>query len=121
MPPESVNAMQSTQITLRNLRRSTVLHGRIQQLREHLERYHPDILSCRVAIEDAGRRAEGRQFGVHLTVHIPGREIVVTRSHNEDVYLALRDAFQIVRRELLDASGLRVGRPRGRGTRSQAQ
>jgi ribosome-associated translation inhibitor RaiA len=106
--------MQSTQITLRNLRRSTALQGRIRQLREHLDRYHPHIIGCRVAIEDAGRRGESRQIGVHVTVHVPGREIVVTRSHDEDVYLALGDAFEIVRRQLIEESGIRVGRPRGR-------
>jgi ribosome-associated translation inhibitor RaiA len=104
--------MQTTQITLRNLRRSTALHGRIRQHREHLERYHPNILTCRVAIEDASQRGAAHQFGVHISVHIPGREIEVTRSHNEDVYLALRDAFEVVRRELLQESGIRVGRPR---------
>lgn len=105
--------MQTTQVTLRNLRSSTALQGRIRQLREHLERFHPHIVSCRVAIEDAGR-AQGRQFGVHLTVRIPGREIAVTRSHDEDVYLALGAAFDVARRELLDASGKRFGRPKAK-------
>ena len=41
--------MQATQISLRNLRRSTALHGRIRQLRERLEHCHPDIISCRIA------------------------------------------------------------------------
>ena len=104
--------MQTTQITLRNLRRSTALHARIRQHREHLERYHPNILSCRVAIESTASRGAANQFGVHISVHIPGREIAVTRSHHEDVYLALRDAFEVVRRELLQESGIRVGRPR---------
>lgn len=112
--------MQSTQITLRNLRRSTALQGRIRQLREHLDRYHPHIIGCRVAIEGAeGRRGDTQQYGVHVTVHVPGREIVVTRSHDEDVYLALGNAFEVVRRELLESSGIRVGRPRGRSTRKE--
>lgn len=107
--------MQTTQITLRNIQRSTALHDRIRQLREHLERYHPNILTCRVSLEETGKRhAQGKQFDVAVTVHIPGHEIVVTRSHDEDVYLALRDAFDVVRRQLLDASGIRVGRPRSR-------
>lgn len=65
-----------------------------------------------MALEDAGRRASGRQFGVHVSVRIPGREIVVTRSHDADIYVALSDAFDIVRRQLLEASGRRLGRPR---------
>ena len=104
--------MQSTQVTLRNLRRSTALQGQILKLREHLERYHPHIVSCRVAIEDAGQGGDGRQYGVQVTVHIPGREINVSRSHDRDIYVALKDAFDIVRRQLLEASGKRVGRPR---------
>ena len=112
--------MQTTQITLRNLRSSTALQARIRELRDHLDRFHPEILACRVAIEDAGRRKEGRQFGVHVTVHVPGREIVDTRSHNDDVFLALRDAFEIVRRELLDASEAHAGPPRASRTRRKA-
>jgi hypothetical protein len=64
--------MQTTQITLRNIQRSTALHDRIRQLREHLERYHPNILTCRVSLEEIGKRhAQGKQFDVAVTVHIP--------------------------------------------------
>ena len=33
---------------------------------------------------------------------MPGREIVVTRDHDEDVYVALRDAFDAAKRQLED-------------------
>jgi cold shock CspA family protein len=44
---------------------------------------------------------QGRQFGVNVEVCAPGREKAIsTLHHHEDVYVALRDAFDSVRRQL---------------------
>lgn len=98
--------MQATQITLRNIRRSTALHRRIRDLRDHLDRYHPRILSCRVTLEETtARPQQGRQFIVTLAVRVPGQEFIATHQHDEDPYAALHQAFDAVRRQLIDASG----------------
>lgn len=98
--------MNTTQITLRNIRSSTALQERIREMREHLDRFHPGILGCRVAIEAGEARKErGRQFTVNVRVRVPGHEIVANHSHDEDVYAALAEAFGAVRRQLLDTSG----------------
>ena len=39
----------------------------------------------------------------------PGREIVVNRQHAEDVYVALRDAFDAAKRQLDDYACMQRG------------
>jgi len=93
--------MQSTQITLHNIRRSPSLSARIRELSERLETHHPGILNVRVAVShDTQRPAKGGTYSVSVRVRVPGREIVASHEHDEDVYVAVRDAFNAMRREL---------------------
>jgi ribosomal subunit interface protein len=89
------------QITLRDIRRSEALAERIRSDAARLERLHPDIMSCRVVVEEADRhRHQGREFSVHVEVRVPGREALVsTQQRNDDVYVAVRDAFDAVRKQ----------------------
>jgi ribosome-associated translation inhibitor RaiA len=98
--------VQATQITLRNLRRSTALQRRIRDLRDHLDRYHPRIISCRVTLEESTPKPHGgRVFTVTVAVRVPGHEFISNHQHDEDVYLALHQSFDAVRRQLIDVSG----------------
>lgn len=75
-----------------------------------LDRYRPDIMSCRVTIELADKhRHQGRTFSVRLDLTVPGHELSVDRVHDEDVHVALRDAFDDMTRRLEDS----VRRDRG--------
>jgi cold shock CspA family protein len=56
-----------------------------------------------VVIEQAGRhQTKGKQFVVRVDLKAPGGEIAVNRDHDQDVYAALRDAFDAARRKLED-------------------
>jgi len=89
------------QITLRDMKRSEALSARIRTDAERLERLHPEITNCRVVVEEADRhRHQGREFAVHVEVRVPGREALLsTMQRNGDVYVAVRDAFDSVRRQ----------------------
>jgi Sigma 54 modulation protein / S30EA ribosomal protein. len=72
---------------------------------DHLQLFHPRILATRVTVEGPGPHPQqGGQFTASVTLQVPGREIVATHSHDEDVYVALSAAFTAVRRQLLDAT-----------------
>jgi len=92
------------QITLQNVPRSEALEARIRESAAKLEQFHPRITSCRVAVDEMQKHAQqGRQFRVRVEVHAPGREAAIaTLHHHEDVYVALRDAFDAARRQLQD-------------------
>ncbi len=89
------------QITVRDIDPSPALEARIREKAAKLESYHGRITSCRVVIEQEGRhRNHGRAIVVRLDVRVPEHEIVVTRQHDEDAYVAVREAFDDVGRQL---------------------
>ena len=90
------------QITVRDMAHSDALEDRIRERVAGLERFHPRMTSCRVVVAEARKyHQQGRQFEVRIDVRVPGHaEIVATRQHDEDVYVALRDAFDSVKRQL---------------------
>ena len=91
------------QISLHGIGRSNALYNAIQEKVEKLARYYNHIMSCRVVLELAGRhKRHGRQFTARIDLKVPGGEIVINREHDEDVQIALRDAFDAARRKLED-------------------
>jgi len=73
-----------------------------------LERFSDRITGCHVVIAQPHRHhREGRLYSVRVDLVVPGGEIVVNRDHHldhshEDVFVALRDAFDAARRRLED-------------------
>lgn len=90
------------QITVRDMARSDALDGRIQEKVAGLEHFHPRITSCRVTVSESRKHHhQGRQFEVRVDLRVPGHgEIISNRHHHEDVYVALRDAFDSTTRQL---------------------
>ena len=87
---------------------SPAVEARVMERIEKLEEYHKRIVSCRVAIAAPHRHSrKGKIFDVRIDVGVPGREIIVNRepgkNHaHEDVYVAVRDAFNAAHRQLED-------------------
>jgi ribosomal subunit interface protein len=89
------------QITFRNLPRSDALEARIRDKAAKLEEFDPRIMSCHVVVEELDRHHhKGKQFTVRLDIRVPGHEVVIDRDHHEDIYVALRDAFNAAGRKL---------------------
>jgi ribosomal subunit interface protein len=93
------------QITLRGMSHSPALEAEIRARAAKLEQFHAEIVSCRVVVEIPARhKHQGKEFAVNIDLHLPGREVAVTRSHAEDVFVAVRNAFDVARRKLEDHS-----------------
>lgn len=91
------------QITIRDVDHSEALEARIRGKMEKLEEFFRHITSCRVVVEVPHKHHQhGKQFNVRIDIGVPGSEIVVNRDHAEDVYVALRDAFEAAKRQLED-------------------
>lgn len=102
--------MQAIQVTLRNLKQSPALVRRIHARCEALDRFHPHIQHCRVSVEQEERHsAAGRPFRVTLRVALPGHELVADHCHHLDPFLAVRDVFAAMRRQLKDAAAVARG------------
>lgn len=94
------------QITFRGMDTSPAVEQRIREKVRKLENFHDRITSCHVVVEAPHRRHhKGKLYLVSIDVTVPGRELVVNNakrfSHShEDVFVALRDAFSALRRQL---------------------
>lgn len=89
------------QITLHGIGPSDALHNDIRERAEKLARFYDRITSCRVVLEmDGLRKRHGKQFSAHIDLKVPGGEISVTHAHDEDLQIALREAFDAAKRQL---------------------
>ena len=96
------------QIRFRNLESSPAVEAAVRQRAEQLERFADKIMSCRITVEAPHKHQhKGNLYHVTVDVRTPGREVVANRSPvehhaHEDVYVAIRDAFNAARRQLQD-------------------
>lgn len=120
------------QITFRNMPQSDAVEAHIREKASKLEVFSERIVSCRVTIEAPHRHHhKGKAYEVRIEIAVPGDEIVVNHalsrlkalklsekggtdndfveSHDvhrhgahEDVYVAIRDAFNAAGRKLQD-------------------
>lgn len=98
------------QITFRNFPRSDAVEARIRAKAAKLEEFHARIMSCHVAVEELDRhRHQGKQFAVRLDIRLPGHAVVIDRDHHEDIYVALRDAFNAAGRKLEELARIQRG------------
>ena len=92
-----------TQIVFRDLPRSDAIEAAIQEKVDKLDAYFDRIMGCRVTVGTVGRhKHQGKLFNIRVDLTVPGSEILVNRDSAEDVYVAIRDAFDHVRRKLED-------------------
>ena len=89
------------QITIRDIEQSEALGTHIRSKAKKLDEFFNHIMSCRVVVEMPHKHhQQGKQFSVRIDIGVPGSEIVVNRDHAEDVYVALRDAFDAAERQV---------------------
>lgn len=89
------------QLTIRDVPHSDAVEAHVREKAAKLEEFSGHIMSCRVVVEMPHKHShQGRQYTVRLDIGVPGREIVVNRDHSEDVYIAVRDAFDAAKRQL---------------------
>jgi len=117
---------QPVQTTFRNIGHSTAIETRVQEEAAKLDKYFDRITNCHVIIEAPHKdHRRGGPFHVHITLGVPGRELVVSHeppwraaveggkdepmhNHNEvepehkDLHVAIRDSFLTMRRQLQD-------------------
>jgi ribosomal subunit interface protein len=96
------------QITFHNMEPSEAVEARIREKAANLDQFAKDIMSCRVIVEAPHKHHhKGNIYAVKVDITLPGKEIVADRNppqdhSHEDVYVAIRDAFNAARRQLED-------------------
>ena len=127
-------------ITFRNMPPSKAIEANIEEKTSKLESLYDGIMSCRVIVEAPHRHHhKGKAYQVRVDITVPGDEIVINRapkrleaaksphaeelekelaeSHepskhgaHEDVYVAIRDAFNAAGRKLQDHARRKRGK-----------
>jgi ribosomal subunit interface protein len=103
------------EIVFHNVDHSPALEAAVRERAAKLEQFADEITSCRVAVEAPHKNhQQGNLYTVRVDLRFPGGEVVANRSPSahhahEDVYVALRDAFKAVRRQLQDRQRIRRG------------
>lgn len=91
------------QVTLKDMPQSEAVESRIREKAEKLSRFYDRIMSCRVVVETPQRHQhQGKLYSVRIDLTVPGAELVANRAQDEDVYVAIRDAFVAITRQLED-------------------
>lgn len=89
------------QIAVRDIPSTPVLEDNIRQKVQKLSQFSDRIIGCHVAIEQAQKHQhQGKLYNVRVDLKVPGEELPVTHNTHEDVYVALRDAFNDAQRLL---------------------
>jgi ribosomal subunit interface protein len=104
------------QITFHNIDHSDYIAAAVREKSAKLEQFAEHITSCRVIIEAPHKHHhKGVIYRVKIDITLPGKEIVVNHHSDqhhahEDVYVAIRDAFDAARRQLEDHERKRRGK-----------
>jgi len=96
--------IKPVQVVFHGVERSDAVQEHVRDEVAKLERLHPQVTRCRVTVGlPHNRQQQGKRFDVHVELAVPGKELIVNRVlGQEDMYAALRDAFDAAKRQLDD-------------------
>jgi len=97
------------EVTFRHMEPSAAAEARIAEKVAKLEQFFSQLTRCHVIVEAPHEHnRQGKLFQASIDLTVPGGELLVTRGHNhqshahEDLYVAIRDAFDAAKRRLED-------------------
>ena len=104
------------QINFHNIPPSDALEAKIREKVQKLAKITDNITACRVTIDAPHKHHhKGSTYQVRIDLSVPGNEIVVSRdpglNHaHENAYVAVRDAFNALSRQLANYIRQRQGK-----------
>lgn len=96
------------ELSFLNMEPSESMEQDVRNKTAKLERFSQHITACKVVIEAPHKHHhKGNLYHVRINITLPGQEIIVNRAPgehhaHEDVYVAIRDAFNAADRQLED-------------------
>lgn len=118
---------QPLQITFRNMPHSDTLENHIREKAAKLDEFNEQIMACHVVIEQPhSHQQQGKLFHVSIDLTLPDGELLANRTPqkhhaHEDAYVAIRDAFKSVRRQLQDFARKQRGKVKKHETPSHGK
>ena len=94
---------QPVQITFKDLNHSEQLSELIHEKTDKLQQFFENIISCHIVVEQTQKhKHQGKLHNVRINLSVPGKELIATNNEHENVHIAIRDAFDNLRRQLED-------------------
>ena len=94
------------QVVFHNIDQSNAVNEAVQKRISKLERYCDQIITGRVVLDSPhNNHHKGKVYSVGLEIHTPSKEVRVNQEQHdnhahEDLYVAIRDAFNAAERQL---------------------
>jgi len=98
--------ISDTQVLFRNIEHSLAVEEAVHKRAEKLSRFSDQILSLKVTVESPhNNHHKGKVYHVGVEALIPNHDIVVNNDQHdkhahEDIYVAIRDTFDAVERQI---------------------
>ncbi|MAM71158.1 MAG: ribosomal subunit interface protein [Gammaproteobacteria bacterium] len=98
--------VSDTKVVFRGIDHSQAVADAVQKRLDKLERYSDEIQSLRVTLESPhNHHHKGKVFHVGVEAIIPNHDILVNNDQHdnhshEDIYIAIRDAFNALERQI---------------------
>ncbi len=98
------------EITFRSMQPSAAVETAVREKATRLDKFYDQVMACRVTVDAPHKHHhKGNLYHVTVDVTVPNDELVVSRNAHddhahEDVYVAIRDAFDAMRRRLEEYS-----------------
>lgn len=110
------------QILFRQMEPSNEVEAKIRERCHKLERFVEHIICCRLTIDAPSRRQHKDElYQVNMDLTLSDGELTVRPPPHKDVYVAIRDAFEIARRQLEEYVRRRRAELKLHGTLSHGQ
>jgi ribosomal subunit interface protein len=96
------------QVTYHNIDQTEAINDAVNKRIAKLERYCDQIITGRVVLDSPhNNHHKGKVYSVGLEIHTPAKEVRVNQDQHdnhahEDLYIAIRDAFNAAERQLKD-------------------
>ncbi len=102
------------QISSRKMTLSSNTVNVIKHKVQKLESFCDKIIACRIMVETPHRhKNHGSLFNVSIDISVPGADLIVKKEANQDIFIAIRDAFEAARRQIIQHfKKLKVKSPR---------
>lgn len=105
--------ISDTQVVFRGVDHSDAVEEAVHKRAEKLERFSDQIQSLRVTVESPhNNHHKGKMYHVGVEAFIPNHDIIVNHDQHdkhahEDIYVAIRDTFDAVERQIKEINDKR--------------
>lgn len=106
----------ASKVSFRGVEPSEAVEARVRERIARLPRIHERLDRCEVVVEAPHHhKHKGELYCVRIRMHVPGQDVIIDhagpKDHaHEDVYVAVRDAFDAAERRLEDLARRKLDR-----------